>query len=104
MLVNFFTIKIIASIYENTIEKLNKDFGENIPKPLPYEGGILGFITKLFCVDANINVEEISKKYNCEISELYKIDIENHTYNNNYKVNRNYFTINKPKFYLELKK
>ena len=61
----------------------------------------MGFITRLFCVDANVNVEEICKKYKCEMGRLYKIPIEEHMYNNNYTIHNTY---NKegPQFCLEL--
>ena len=55
MFVNCFTITIPTSISEITITELSKKFGKNIPNHLPFEGGAMGFITYLFCVDANIH-------------------------------------------------
>jgi len=101
MFVNCFTVTMISKFYDSTLKAISNEFGKNIPRSLPYEGGTLGFITHLFCVDANVNVEEICKKYKCEIDKLYKIQIDEHMYNNNYTIHNTY---NKegPKFCLEL--
>ena len=56
MFVNCFTVTMRTSIYKIAIKKLSKDFGENIPKSLPFEGGNLYFITHVFCVDTNVNI------------------------------------------------
>ena len=83
MFVNCFTVTILSKFYETTIK------------------GTLGFITHLFWVDENINVEEICEKYKCKMGRLYKIQIEEYMYNNNYIIQYMY---NKEglKFYLEL--
>ena len=101
MFVNCFTVTIPTDIFEIAIKELSKEFGDNIPKSLPFDGGFLYFITHLFCVDENINIEEICSKYNCEIGKPYKIEIEDYMYNNNYTI---YYSYKKegPRFYLKL--
>ena len=103
MLVNCFTVKIVASVSETVVNELSNDFGANIPNPIPYEGGTLGFITYLFCVDLNVNVEEICKKYNCKVGNQYKMEIDPTTYNSNYTINNSYKK-DGPKYHLKLVK
>ena len=100
-IVKIFTVTIASSIYETAIKQLSNEFGKNIPRFLPYEGGKMGFITNLCCVDANINVEEICKKYNYEMGTATKMLVEDSMYNSNYTI---YNTYNKegPAFRLEL--
>ena len=98
MFVNIFTVTMP---YKIAMKGLSKEFGKNIPKSLPFEGGTLGFITHLFCVDDNVNIEEICKKYNCEIGKPYKIEIEDYMYNNNYTIQTSYKKEG-PRFYLHL--
>lgn len=103
MFVKCFTVTMSASIYQDAIKQLSNEFGKNIPRFLPYEGGKMGFITNLYCVDANIDVEEICKKSNCEMGYPTKMLIENSMYNSNYTI---YNTYNKdgPPFHLKLTK
>ena len=103
MFVKCFTVTISANIYEIAIPQLSKEFGKNIPRFSPYEGGRMGFITNLCCVDANIDVEKICKKYNYEIGTQEEILIQNNMYNSNYTI---YNTYNKegPPFRLQLTK
>lgn len=101
MFVNCFTVTIPANIFKIAIKELSKNFGDNIPKYLPFEGGKLHFITSLFCVDANVNVIEICNKYNYEINEPYKMKIEDHMYNNNYTICNSYNNEG-PRFYLKI--
>ena len=103
MFVNCFTVTMVSQFYKTTLKVLSNEFGKNIPKSLPYEGGPLGFITHLFCVDSNINIEEICKKNNCEMCEPYKMKIEEHTYSNKYII-RNTYNKKGPPFRLELDK
>ena len=98
MFVNCFTVTMS---YKIAMKELSKEFGKNIPKSLPFEGGTLGFITHLFCVDDNVKIEEICKKYNCEISKPYKIEIEDYMYNNNYTIQTSYKKEG-PRYYLDL--
>ena len=100
MIVKCFTVTMSASIYKTAIKQLSNDFGKNIPHFSPYEGGRLGFITNLCCVDADINVEEICKKNNYEMGNPEKMLIEDYMYNSNYII---YNTYNKegPKFRLQ---
>ena len=101
MFVNCFTVTIPTNIFEIAIKELSKEFGNNIPKSLPFEGGFLYFITHLFCVDENINIEEICNKYNYDIGKPYKIEIEDYMYNNNYTIHISYKKEG-PRFYLKL--
>lgn len=101
--VNIFTVKIASQFYKTTLKTITNEFGKNIPKSLPYEGGPMGFITHLFCVDANVNIKEICIKNNCEMKEPYKMKIEEHVYNNKYII-RNTYNKQEPPFRLELDK
>ena len=103
MFVKCFTVTMSASIYNHGIKQLSNEFGKNIPHFSPYEGGKMGFITNLYCVDENINVEEICKNYNYEMGNPTKMLIEDNMYNSNYTI---YNTYNKegPQFRLELTK
>ena len=103
MFVKCFTVTMSASIYKIAITQLSREFGKNIPRFSPYEGGPLGFITHLCCVDEKINVEEICKKYDYKMGTLEKMLIEDNMYNSNYTV---YNTYNKEgsQFRLELTK
>jgi len=98
MFVHFFTVTMPTSIY--LMKELSKEFGENIPKSLPFEGGYLYFISHLFCVDTNVNIEEICNKYTCEMGNPYKVEIEDNMYNNNYTVQFSYKKEG-PSYYLE---
>jgi len=103
MFVKCFTVTMSSGIYGVAIKELSNDFGKNIPRFSQYEGGKMGFITNLCCVDANINVDEICKKYDYQMGLPEIIRIENNMYNSDYTI---YNTYNKegPKFRLELKK
>jgi len=97
--VKCFTVTVSASIYKTAIKQLSNEFGKNIPRFSPYEGGKMGFITSLCCVDANIDVEEICEKYNCEIGKTEKMLVQDSMYNSDYTI---YDTNNKegPPFHL----
>jgi len=101
MFVKCFNVTMLSSIYKTGIKQLSNEFGKNIPRFSPYEGGPLGFITHLCCVDADINVEEICKKNNYEMGNPEKMLIEDYMYNSNYTI---YNTYNKqgPQFCLKL--
>jgi len=90
MFVNIFSVNIPSNIVEIAIKELSKEFGENIPKSLPYENGYLYFITHIFCVDSNVNIKEICDKYNFSMDKPYKIEIEDYMYNNNYRLRISY--------------
>jgi hypothetical protein len=90
MFVNIFTVTIPASNSKISMKELSKEFGENIPKSLPFDRGYLYFITHIFCVNANVNIKEICNKYNYDIGEPYKIEIEDYMYNNNYSLHISY--------------
>ena len=99
MFVNCFTVTMSSTIYETSMKELSGEFGQNVPKSLQFDGGTLGFITHLFCVDDNVNIEEICKKNNYEIGEPCKIEIEDSMYNNNYTIRPSYKKEG-PRFYL----
>jgi hypothetical protein len=103
MFVNIFTVIMVAQFSKTTLKVISNEFGKNIPKSLPYEGGPFGFTAHLFCVDTNVNIEEICIKNKCEMKEPYKMKIEEHMYNNKYRIHNTY---NKegPPFRLELDK
>jgi len=101
MFVNIFVVIMVAQFSETTLKVITNEFGKNIPKSLPYEGGPWGFISYLFCVDANVNIEEICKKNNCEMKEPYKMKIEKHMYSNKYII-RNTYNKEELPFRLEL--
>jgi hypothetical protein len=103
MFVKCFTVTMPASIYKLAITQLSNNFGKNIPHFSPYEGGKMGFITNLYCVDEKINVEEICKNYNYEMGKPTKMLIEDNMYNSDYTI---YNTYNKegPPFRLQLTK
>jgi hypothetical protein len=90
MIVNCFTVIMASQFYETTLKVITNEFGKNIPSSLPYEGGPLGFITHLFCVDANVNVEKIVKDNNCKMTNLYKMEIDDDKYNNKYIICNTY--------------
>lgn len=102
MFVNCFTITIPTNIFKIAIKELSKNFGDNIPKSLPFDGGKLYYITHLFCVDENVNIKEICNKlkYDIDIGETYKIEIEDYMYNNNYTICNSYKKEG-PRFYLQ---
>jgi len=82
-------------------EIIYKEIGKDIPKYYQYEGGMgLSFV---FCVDAKVNIKELCKKYNYDIGEnLYKMEIDDKTYNNNFKIYPIYTNmINEPKYILK---
>ena len=90
MFVNCFTITMSSSICKTAIKELSKEFGKNIPCFSPYEGGSLGFITHLCCVDTNINVEKICKKYDYKMGNSEQMQIKDNMYNSNYTIYNTY--------------
>ena len=101
MFVNYFTVTIPSNFYDIAIKELAKEFGVNIPKYLTYDGGKYGFITNLFCVNVNVNIEQICKNHNYKIGNPYKTQIMDIMYNNNYTIHTGY-QIGRPMFYLQL--
>jgi hypothetical protein len=82
------------------VEDLSKEFGENIPKYVYYDGGYGS--TVLFCVDINVDVRKICEKYNYRISDrLEIIDVESSMYNNRYSIYPNYRK-DAPPYHLEI--
>ena len=90
-----------SPLRKTTLKKISNDFGKNIPKSSLYEGGSVGFITHLFCVDSSVNIEKICKNNNCKMSEPYKINIDERMYNDKYII-RDSYNKQGPKFHLEL--
>ena len=101
MFVNCFTVTMPTNISEIAIKELSEEFGKNIPKSLAFDRGYLYFNTYIFCLNENVNIEEICNKYNYEIGKPYKIEIEDYMYNNNYILRISYKKEG-PRFYLEL--
>ena len=85
MFVHCFTVTE-SGLEPVSFEVLFKEFGENIPNYLQYEGGRIGFCTFLCCVDVAIDVSEICKKYGYDIGTLTKLDITNDTYSDAYTI------------------
>ena len=113
MFVNCFTIntlqrsKTILSLFQNVFikkpkielpELMYKELDNKIPKCLQFEGGMgLSFT---FCVDEKVDIKEICKKYNYDIGDtLYKMEIDDNTYNNKYQLYPTY--ICKPMYILK---
>lgn len=95
MLVNCFTVVIPSDTKENIDTKLQnmyKDFGDNIPKYLPYESSKIVY---LFCVNQEVDIKSICLKYECEYNGSYKMEIDDSLYNNNYTIHPVYFDKNK---------
>ena len=90
MFVNIFSVTMPTNISKIDMKEFLKEFSENIPKSLLFEDGFLYFITHIFCIDANVNIEEICNKYNYDIGKPYKIEIEDYMYNNNYRLHIRY--------------
>ncbi len=82
---NFFSSsKIFVDNFDNIINTIYLEFGQNIPKYFKYSDN--QYIKYLFCVDHNIDVITICKKYNFAINNLYEMEIEVDTYNNDYTI------------------
>ena len=65
------------------MKELSEQFDKNIPKSLLFDKGYLYFIIYIFCVDENVNIEEICNKYKVHrIGNSYKIEIVDYMYNN----------------------
>ena len=66
-------------------ELMYKELGNNIPKCFQYEGGM--GLTFIFCVDSDVDIKRICKKYNYDIGDtLYEMEIDEITYNNKYQI------------------
>ena len=85
MLVHCFTVTRIKG-NPTQIDTVYAEFGKNIPQYLQFEGGAFMSSTFLCCVEMEVDVKEICKKYNYECGTIYKIEIDYGMYNNNYKV------------------
>ncbi len=88
MLVNCFTIDMNCILRSK--KNLCGDFGTSIPQPLQcknFYGNVY-----LFCVDANIPVIEICKKYDYRLlqSEVTLLEIDESKYNNKYQIHYTY--------------
>ena len=97
MLVYCFTISVLLDT-KASIDEIYKEFGENIPNYIQYEGG--SQITYLCCVDKNVNIIELCEKYKYECSRIDTIDIEEDTFNNSYTIYPSYAKYG-PSFHLE---
>lgn len=91
MLVNIFRAKSLTG----NIDLLYNDFGSNIPKYLPLEGGL----EYLCCVDNKLNIELLCHKNDFTYYHLLTIKIDKIQYNNEYRIAVNYFSKQEP-YYL----
>lgn len=90
MRVNCFTMKRPMN-NPIDIDVLYKEFGDNIPKYNPLEGGDYLGPEYLCCVDANVDIKVICDKYNYILREIYKMDIDSSKYNSNYYLHETWF-------------
>lgn len=95
MLVSIFKVKS----FKNNIKLLYNDFGSNVPKYLPIEGGTYTGLEYLCCVDNKVNVENMCYKHNFTYNHLVTIKIDESQYNNNYTIGFDYFSKQEP-YYL----
>lgn len=98
MLVNIFRVKDLTGKTE-TIDLLYNEFGSNIPKYLPLEGGTYTGVEYLCCVDNKLNIELLCHKHNFTYYHLVTINIDESQYNNEYRIAVNYFSKQEP-YYL----
>lgn len=84
------------------VSTIYKAFGENIPRYLPLEGGDMKGLEYLFCVDKNVNVMEICKKYNykCKDWAIKEYELEEEKFNRDYQIYSSFYSHQKP-YYLE---
>ena len=73
-----------------TIEEVYRDFGENIPMVLQYEGGNMNQTTFMCCVDADVPVKTICARHNYEYGTLYPMEIDEDQYNSSYTIHPTY--------------
>jgi hypothetical protein len=79
-----------------SISKVYKAFGENIPHYLPLEGGDFNGPLYMFCVDRNVDFENICEKYNYRYYPAYKFEVEEDKYNAGYEIRPTYFNKEQP--------
>lgn len=94
MIVNIW--KVITD--DNTkLDELTK-YLENIPKCMELENGKNNYITNLYCIDTKINFINIAKNIynNFIIENEYIFDVDDHKYNNNYRLTIDYLSLNVP--------
>jgi hypothetical protein len=75
-----------------SINVLYKEFGTNIPRYLPLEGGDYNGPQYLCCVDRKIDFETICEKYKYKYYPPYKFIVEEEKYNNLYQIRSSYYT------------
>ena len=80
----FNSSKIYVDNIDDIINIIYAEFGQNIPKYFKYSDD--HYIKYLFCVDKYIDVVTICKKNNFTIDNLYEMEIEFDTYNNDYTI------------------
>lgn len=71
---------------------------ENIPKCMELEGGSDIYLENLYCIDAKINFIDIAKNIynNFIIENEYTFDVDDHKYNNNYRLTIDYLSLTVP--------
>lgn len=89
MYVYCFTVQVPVGSNAN-IEDIYSEFGDNIPKYLPLEGGDYNGSLYLFCVDKKIDIIGICKKYGALFKSAELLEIDSDKYNNRYTIYQSY--------------
>ena len=76
------------------IKVLYNEFGNDVPKYSPLEGGDYLGPEYLCCVDATIDIKSICDKYGYIIRRSYNMNIDPLQYNSKYKIYINYSSSN----------
>ena len=85
MNVNCFTVTLAHS-NPNSFAELYREFGENIPTYLQYEGGSMNHTTFLCCVSADVPVKDICARYKYICGTLYLMEIDPNQYHSSYTI------------------
>ena len=87
-LVFFFEMRILFS--HPKIETIFKEFGQNIPEYLQYEGGSCDGMTVVCCVDSSINAKTICLQNCVSYTKLSELEIDEMKYRNSNRVSCGY--------------
>ena len=88
VLVFFFEMRILFS--HPKIETIFKEFGQNIPEYLQYEGGSCDGMTVVCCVDSSINAKTICLQNSVSYTKLSELEIDEMMYRNSNRVSCGY--------------
>jgi hypothetical protein len=94
MYVYCFTVQIPVGSSTN-IDTVHREFGDNIPKYLPLDGGNYNGPQYLFCVNKKIDIIGICKKHGALIKGAELLEIDDKEYNNKYTIYPVYFVKDK---------